>query len=186
MYSVRCWFLRGIFSPEDVQFDNTVWEHSQIPSTRYLFITCLKHFLYSLQLVSTVNSLLNILHSFAPYPFRPPQNQNQTVKYSTLHGLTHLYTTPSEVPRSNGKLCRFFDFFSQIPHTGLCPTFNPSAHCELLDSENSAKRNLLPSLIEIMILRRQHSPGVTLLCEQLIQTGAYPGGCAPPPQNSEK
>ena len=35
---------------------------------------CLKCFPYSLQLVSTVNLVLKMLHSFAPYPLRPPAN----------------------------------------------------------------------------------------------------------------
>lgn len=35
-------------------------------------LTCLKLCLYSLQAVSTVNLVLKILQSLAPYPFLPP------------------------------------------------------------------------------------------------------------------
>ena len=38
-------------------------------------LTCLKHLRYSLQEVSTTNFVLKMLHSFAPYPFRPPGNK---------------------------------------------------------------------------------------------------------------
>jgi len=36
------------------------------------FATCLKDFLDDLHEVSTVNFLLKMLHSLAPYPFLPP------------------------------------------------------------------------------------------------------------------
>lgn len=35
--------------------------------------TCLKHFFDCLQAVSTVNFVLKMLQSLAPYPFRPPE-----------------------------------------------------------------------------------------------------------------
>lgn len=38
-------------------------------------LTCLKVFLDSLQAVSTVNFVLKMLQSFAPYPLRPPEEQ---------------------------------------------------------------------------------------------------------------
>lgn len=39
--------------------------------------TCLKVFLDSLQEVSTVNFVLKMLQSLAPYPLRPPKEQDR-------------------------------------------------------------------------------------------------------------
>lgn len=42
--------------------------------------TCLKVFFESLQAVSTVNFVLKMLQSFAPYPLRPPKVLNVKIR----------------------------------------------------------------------------------------------------------
>lgn len=56
----------------------------------FIFLpTCLKIFLDSLQAVSTVNFVLKMLHSLAPYPLRPP---NEQVKMSVCKRNTRKVT----------------------------------------------------------------------------------------------
>lgn len=44
-----------------------------------LHFTCLKVFFETLQAVSTVNFVLKMLQSLAPYPLRPPEEQYWTM-----------------------------------------------------------------------------------------------------------